>query len=169
MKKLIRKLIARIDKSFLDRLQLYSLSESMINKVKSSAIYIEGREKIWDYHMNFNNNVGGTTYIEFGVHEGYSIRYFQKLLPGINCKLIGLDCFEGLPSYWRKGFDKGHFNVAGSMPEVNDTRVVFIKGYFNDTWINLKKELHDRGNFVVNFDAEYIWIHFICTIATRLI
>ena len=48
-----------------------------------------------------------TLWLEFGVATGNTINYISKFT---NDKVYGFDCFDGLPEFWREGFDKGFFN-----------------------------------------------------------
>ena len=74
-------------------------------------------------------------YLEFGVHRGASLRYWSDALKNPHARLYGFDSFEGLP----EDFDvdgpyvKGTFDVKGVMPTIDDPRVEFVKGWFEDT------------------------------------
>ena len=50
---------------------------------------------------------------------------------------------------------KGTFDVKGSIPEVRDPRVHFIKGWFQNTWPQLSSQIQSRrDNLIVHFDAD---------------
>ncbi len=84
--------------------------------------------------------------LEFGVYRGRSIKHIRKELDS-SYKVFGFDSFEGLPEDWigaktkeringiktgRKiDVKKGHFNVNGMMPDINE--VTFYKGWFKNT------------------------------------
>jgi len=68
-------------------------------------------------------------YLEFGVFQGETINHISKTVPSKN--VYGFDSFEGLPEFWRDGYDKGVFEVAG-LPKVNKN-VQLIKGWFDST------------------------------------
>jgi len=36
---------------------------------------------------------------------------------------MDLTLFQGLPDSWRKGQEKGHFDVGGATPDISDDRV----------------------------------------------
>ena len=42
-------------------------------------------------------------YLEFGVFEGRSMRWWSRNLSEPGAKLVGFDSFEGLPEDWRPG------------------------------------------------------------------
>lgn len=70
-------------------------------------------------------------YLEFGVAEGAATRYWSKLLHNPRSKLHGFDSFEGLPEDWNLRIKKGSFSVGGEAPRIEDTRVQFFKGWFD--------------------------------------
>lgn len=74
-------------------------------------------------------------YLEFGVFKGKSIRYWSSILHDSDSRLIGFDSFEGLPETFddRLGYTAGAFDVQGQLPEIDDPRVSFEKGWFSDT------------------------------------
>lgn len=73
-------------------------------------------------------------YLEFGVHAGASIRYWSRLLTNPASQLHGFDSFEGLPHDWTlEGHPRGYFSTDGSVPTVDDPRVEFFAGWFDDT------------------------------------
>ena len=85
-----------------------------------------------------------TLWLEFGVATGYTINYISQFTQD---KVYGFDSFEGLPEYWRDGFDKGIFNRDGILPLVNNN-VVLIKGWFNDTLDNFIKNQNKKVSFI---------------------
>jgi hypothetical protein len=91
-------------------------------------------------------------YLEFGVHEGEATRYWSKLLTNPNSKLHGFDSFEGLPEDWHSQMPKGHFSTNGRMPVIDDERVQFFKGWFDQTLPAYQVPEHEV--LVLNFDAD---------------
>ncbi|MBK9249742.1 MAG: class I SAM-dependent methyltransferase [Ignavibacteria bacterium] len=67
-------------------------------------------------------------YLEFNVFSGKSINYIASKTPQT---VHGFDSFEGLPEFWRDGFDKGAFEVD-ALPKVH-TNVMLHKGWFDNT------------------------------------
>ena len=111
------------------------------------------REAVWEVVVNrVQDRV--VLYLEFGVYEGVSIRYWSNALRNPQSSLHGFDSFEGLP----EDFDidgpyvKGAFDVGGRIPIVNDPRVVFHKGWFEDTVPSYLPPNHDV--LVVCMDAD---------------
>jgi hypothetical protein len=82
-------------------------------------------------------------YLEFGVWEGYSIRFWAKQLTHPASVLHGFDSFEGLPEPWSVASPEGSFSTGGVLPEVDDPRVSFHKGWFEDTLRDYKVPPHE--------------------------
>jgi hypothetical protein len=72
-------------------------------------------------------------YLEFGVFDGAATRYWSRLLGNPHSKLHGFDTFEGLPENWLPQRSKGCFSTGGVVPQIDDPRVRFFRGYFEDT------------------------------------
>ena len=90
-------------------------------------------------------------YLEFGVYQGDSIRFWCQLLRNEHSHLEGFDSFEGLPEAGGP-WQEGQFDVAGQMPRIDDHRVRFHKGWFDDTLKDYSPPAHDV--LVVNLDAD---------------
>ena len=91
-------------------------------------------------------------YLEFGVFEGYSMRYWSRLLSNPKSILHGFDSFEGLPETWKENHLKGRFAKHGALPEVADERVKFFKGWFNETLLGYTLPPHEE--LIVNIDCD---------------
>jgi hypothetical protein len=92
-------------------------------------------------------------YLEFGVFEGNSIRYWAKLLRNPDSMLHGFDSFVGFPVDWTPTFRAGHYSTGGEPPRIDDPRVRFFKGWIEDTLPRYEwPEDYDR--LVINFDAD---------------
>jgi hypothetical protein len=91
-------------------------------------------------------------YLEFGVHRGESVRYWSKLLRHPESRLHGFDSFEGLPETWNPRAPKGHFTTGGVVPAIDDRRVTFFRGWFQDTLPTYQAPPHDT--LVVNIDCD---------------
>ena len=90
-------------------------------------------------------------YLEFGVWEGASMKYWSRRLRHPGSRLHGFDSFEGLPQtggFW----EKGQFDLEGVMPTVDDPRVTFFKGWFEDVLPHYEPPEHDL--LVINLDAD---------------
>jgi hypothetical protein len=97
--------------------------------------------------------VGGRSplYLEFGVFEGETIRWWSENLRAPDAHLVGFDSFEGLPEEWRPGFDVGAFRTEGP-PSIQDPRVTFVAGWFDETVPMFRPPDHDQ--LIVNVDSD---------------
>jgi Macrocin-O-methyltransferase (TylF) len=89
-------------------------------------------------------------YLEFGVYEGGSMRWWSEHLTTPEARLIGFDSFKGLPEGWR-GLDAGHFSTGGP-PAIDDARVSFVEGWFDDTLPSFDPPEHDQ--LIINIDCD---------------
>lgn len=72
--------------------------------------------------------------LEFGVASGRTLTVMAEIRG--QRKVFGFDSFEGLPEYWRWGFDVGAF--SGEVPVVPGATI--IKGMFQDVLPGFLKE-----------------------------
>ena len=127
------------------------------NKFKSlhSAKIFKSRIEIWDQIIGIFSNKD-LDFFEFGVYQGESIRYFSEKLINKKNNFIGFDSFEGLPEVYDHGsLSKGHFSTNGEFPNIDDDRVKFIKGFFNEKKNEIQNELKKSTNTkLIHFDAD---------------
>ena len=100
---------------------------------------------------------GPIDYMEFGVWEGESIRYWSELNQHPDSRFYGFDTFEGLPEEWKfflKTLPKGSFDAKGDMPGFNDGRVVWIKGLFQDVLPGFLESFKINNQLIINCDAD---------------
>lgn len=91
-------------------------------------------------------------YLEFGVYEGETMRYWSEQLADPNARFFGFDSFEGLPEDWTVAAERGHFSTEGQIPNIADDRVTFVKGWFEESLTQFK--LSDHGQLFVNVDSD---------------
>ena len=90
-------------------------------------------------------------YLEFGVHEGRTLRWWSEHLTRSGARFVGFDSFDGLPEDWHDDAPAGSFRVP-AVPEVDDPRVEIVPGWFEDTLPG--RELPDHDALVVNVDCD---------------
>jgi len=153
MKELIRRAISRIPVGLVERCLAYSIGFERFSSLAECANFAN-REALWDYCLKTAGDNAPITYIEFGVWQGYSIRHFAEKNKNASSRFIGLDSFEGLPEAWAH-LDKSHFSTGGNIPATNDSRISFIKGWFQNTSAELRERVGDnRPNLIVHYDAD---------------
>lgn len=95
-------------------------------------------------------------YLEFGVARGASIRRFAQHFTNPKARFVGFDSFEGLPQAWHK-YEAGHFSTKGSTPAIDDSRVSFVKGWFQNTLPDFLRRMETEREpevTLVHFDAD---------------
>ena len=81
------------------------------------------------------------------------MRQWSKLLRNPASTLHGFDSFLGLPHDWTlEGHERGYFSTEGQVPEIDDPRVRFFVGWFEETLPQYEWPEHEV--LVVVLDAD---------------
>jgi len=117
----------------------------------------------WDYDKRYkmygwvlekeNLLTSEISYLEFGVADGYSFRWFLSQNTHPASRFYGFDTFTGLPEDFGV-YKKGMFNRKSSIPEINDSRGKFYQGLFQQTVPGFLTELKKDGRKVIMMDAD---------------
>ena len=117
----------------------------------------------WDYTKRYNlykwvinkENLSSASinYIEFGVAEGSSFRWFLAQNMNPESRFYGFDTFTGLPEDWGP-YKKGSFDNKNKPPEISDKRVKFYQGLFQQTVSGFLSELNNNKRNIILFDAD---------------
>lgn len=115
------------------------------------------RFQLYQYIRDHHSKPDSTmVYLEFGVAEGASFRWWLMNNRHAESRFFGFDTFEGLPEKWGKFYEKGDMHFA--MPEINDQRGQLIKGLFQNTLNKFISEqhnlLHSPVKKVILMDAD---------------
>jgi hypothetical protein len=148
MRSALRFIATRLNVPTYERLLAHSVLNENFGGLKSVPV-LDKREDLWAKSFT----VDPITYVEFGVHTGYSIKRFAENNKNENSVFIGLDSFEGLPEDWGV-LRKGSFDVSGAIPKTDDPRISFIKGWFQKTWDQLAAKLTKVDKLIVHYDAD---------------
>jgi len=112
----------------------------------------DGRYKIYDYLLNVENATEAINYLEFGVAYGKTMRWWVSNNKNENSRFYGFDTFEGLPEDWHL-YKKGEMSPE-NIPLIDDTRLQFYKGLFQDTLRNFLDDFKNDKRKVINMDAD---------------
>ena len=113
------------------------------------------RHKVWEKIPEYIDVNSEVLYLEFGVWEGHSIKYFAEKFKNKNSEFYGFDTFYGCPENCLD-MEKGHYSTLGTLPKTNDLRIKFIKGLFQKTlseFLNKLKSDSKNKTVLVHFDA----------------
>jgi hypothetical protein len=114
-------------------------------------------EGLHDFHRHVHDEVSGGTaidFLEFGVGAGHRIRFWSQLNHDPQSRFIGFDSFEGLPEDWTRNYPKGALDMGGVVPQIDDERVRFVKGWFQETLPRFLTEFTPRSRLVIHNDSD---------------
>ena len=100
---------------------------------------------------------GPVTYLEFGVFNGNSIRFWSETNRHPDSRFYGFDTFEGLPEDWQMfsgTAKKGAYSAGGQIPRIDDARVELFKGLFQETLPGFLDTVPLSGQLVLHMDAD---------------
>jgi O-methyltransferase len=147
--------------------KLFPFHIDLLDKINGNALVRQwiaeqrGRmptfEHLHDFYRYVHGEVcGGAAidFLEFGVYKGDSIGFWSQMNRDPCSRFIGFDSFEGLPENWTKKVTKGAFYVGGAMPQIDDERVTFVKGWFQNTLPGFLNGFMPRSRLVVHNDSD---------------
>jgi O-methyltransferase len=114
---------------------------------------LSDRTDMYRFLLEHEQLDGPIDYLEFGVSQGLSIRWWVENNQHADSTFVGFDTFEGLPEDWI-AWPRGAFSTNGEAPMITDGRCAFVKGLFQDTvprWL-AGREFTRRT--VAHFDAD---------------
>jgi hypothetical protein len=123
----------------------------------SGSTHFASREKMYDY---INKELVGDSplsYLEFGVYQGNSVKYWANIHKNKDSEFVGFDTFTGLPENWYNlsgTMRKNHFDTNGKTPEIDDARVSFVKGMFQDTLTDFLKSFTPKKKLIIHNDSD---------------
>jgi hypothetical protein len=119
--------------------------------------YFENREELYEYIVSVVGEEMPICYLEFGVYEGASLLNWIELNIAEKSEFIGFDSFEGLPEHWIKpigSMKRNAFSTEGKMPVINDNRVSFVKGWFQNTLPIFLDRFSPDKQIIIHCDAD---------------
>ncbi len=125
------------------------LDEIDLQHVRDAYPCSSFRDRAGMYRAIHESYIDGNAvdYLEFGVFQGDSMRQWASLNKHKDSRFFGFDSFEGLPDDWRARQGKGHFDVGGVEPRIDDPRIKFVKGWFENTIPQFAREFSTKNRF----------------------
>ncbi len=117
----------------------------------SNTVRVRGREEVFQRVADcFADR--RVLYLEFGVFEGASLRWWSRALRHEGSELHGFDSFEGLPEPFDMDHPKRRFDRGGRPPKIDDPRITFHVGLFESTLPAFVVPPHEQ--LLVTLDAD---------------
>lgn len=147
---------------FLTTANILSLTKWIANQDKSDMLndfYTRKRVHSKRYQLyqfvvdKLNLKNEAIDYLEFGVCEANSFKWWLGNCTNADSRFYGFDTFEGLPENWGT-FNKG--DMSANIPNIDDSRVEFVKGLFQETVANFlsSHNLNNGKRKVIHLDAD---------------
>ncbi len=111
------------------------------------------RYKLYEFILEHEKLNTPVNYLEFGVAEGHSFRWWAEHNKAELSRFYGFDTFTGLPEQWDQ-FKAGDMTMHGNFPDIKDSRGEFIKGLFQDTLPDFLKSLDNTKRKIIHLDAD---------------
>ena len=114
----------------------------------------EKRYPMYEWVLNSEDLLSTpVNYLEFGVAEGQSFKWFIQKNTHIESRFFGFDTFTGLPEDFGV-YKKGMFNSNLAVPDIKDKRVVFYQGLFQQTLPGFLSGFDNTNRKIVMMDAD---------------
>lgn len=117
----------------------------------------------WNYNKRYDMyravidreqlSAGAIDYLEFGVAQGYSFRWFMQQNLHPDSRFHGFDTFTGLPEDFGQ-LKKGHFANTDALPQIDDARGQFYQGLFQQTLPGFIASFKNTNRKVIMLDAD---------------
>jgi len=111
------------------------------------------RTALYGRVLRDENLDGPIDYLEFGVYRGDSLRWWCEHITCPDARFYGFDCFQGLPEAWGV-VSAGTFDTGGKIPEIDDKRLEFVVGLFNDSLRAFLQRYPLKRRKIIHMDAD---------------
>ncbi len=132
--------------------------EAWKNKHAESFPVFEERTGLYRYLNTEVIQNNAIDYLEFGVYKGASIRAWLAMNTHNESRFVGFDTFSGLPEKWGASFTltlgENAFDAGGELPQIDDQRVSFVEGLFQDTLHDYLTTRSGSRQLVIHSDSD---------------
>jgi hypothetical protein len=158
-RKIIKKMLVHSPVKYSERIDAlfrYTLLKPWIERHQPHR-YFSARKSLYEHIAEKVIGPVPITFLEFGVYQGASMRVWTSLNTAEASEFVGFDSFEGLPEAWvnlSSKFETGSFSTGGTLPAIDDRRVRFVKGWFQDTLPIFLNQFSVNKQIVIHCDAD---------------
>lgn len=111
------------------------------------------RYSLYKYLVEKENLNEPINYLEFGVADGHSFKWWMNENKDPASCFYGFDTFTGLPEDFGP-YKKGTFNNGNNIPAIEDKRGIFLQGLFQQTLPGFLKSFDNSKRSVIMLDAD---------------
>jgi len=113
----------------------------------------QDRYALYDFLVKTEHLDSPIDFLEFGVCRGRSLKWWCQNIACADARFVGFDCFRGLPEDWGST-PAGTFDTKGCVPEIDDNRVSFVVGLYQDTVHRFMEEYSSDRRKVIHLDSD---------------
>ncbi|MBT8387561.1 MAG: TylF/MycF family methyltransferase [Ignavibacteria bacterium] len=128
-------------------------SQLKFNDYYNKKVNYEGRFGLHEFIIKEEIQNQSIDYLEFGVANGIAIKWWVEKNTNPESRFYGFDVFTGLPEDFGV-MKKHHYNTEGQIPQIDDERVKFIKGLFQDSLPGFLERYEAKQRKVIHMDAD---------------
>ncbi len=123
------------------------------NDFYNKKVKYEERFKLHEFVIDEEIKNQAIDYLEFGVAQGTAIKWWTGKNKNPGTKFYGFDVFTGLPEDFGV-MKKHHYDTEGQTPKIDDSRINFIKGLFQDSLPGFLESYKSTQRKVIHMDAD---------------
>jgi len=123
------------------------------NDFYNKKVNYENRFQLHEFVLNEEIKNQAIDYLEFGVASGIAFRWWVEKNNNPDTRFYGFDVFTGLPEDFGV-MKKKHYNTEGQTPKIDDSRVLFVKGLFQDSLPSFLDDYTSNKRKVIHMDAD---------------
>jgi len=128
-------------------------SQLKFNDFYNKKVNYEGRFGLHEFIIKEEIQNQSIDYLEFGVANGIAIKWWVEKNKNPESRFYGFDVFTGLPEDFGV-MKKQHYNTEGQTPQIDDERVKFIKGLFQDSLPDFLTSYEAKQRKIIHMDAD---------------
>jgi len=129
------------------------MPKGKFNDFYNSRVKYEDRFKLHEFVFKEEIKNQPIDYLEFGVASGIAFKWWVEKNKNPGTRFYGFDVFTGLPEDF--GVMKiHHYNTEGQTPKIDDSRVKFIKGLFQQSLPEFLENYNSDKRKVIHMDAD---------------
>jgi hypothetical protein len=130
-----------------------TIPKGKFNDFYNRKVKYENRFRLHEFILKEEIQNQDINYLEFGVASGTAFKWWVEQNKNPNSRFYGFDVFTGLPEDFGV-MKKEDYNTEGQTPKIDDDRVKFIKGLFQDSLPDFLNTYNSNKRKVIHMDAD---------------